>query len=70
MVEEDFLVLSGGVQTILTAHAASYSPVCVGDADRDPIEWVKKQLIDNNLLSADDVKEIEKSIRNEVGGLC
>jgi len=34
---------------------------------RDPIEWVKKNLIENNLLSADDVKDIEKQIRNEVG---
>lgn len=40
----------------------------VGDVrnTRDPIEYVKKLLIDSNLLSADDVKKIEKDVRNEV----
>lgn len=33
---------------------------------RDPIEWVKKNLIDHSLLSSDDVKEMEKEIRKEV----
>jgi len=33
---------------------------------RDPIEYVKKLLIDYNLLSADEVKHIEKDIRNHV----
>jgi hypothetical protein len=37
---------------------------------RDPIEWVKKKLVDNSMLSADDVKEIEKEIRKEVGPLA
>jgi pyruvate dehydrogenase E1 component alpha subunit len=33
---------------------------------RDPIELVKKLLIDNNMLSSDEVKEMEKQIRKEV----
>jgi pyruvate dehydrogenase E1 component alpha subunit len=33
---------------------------------RDPIEYVKKLLTDFNLLSADDIKQIEKDIRNSV----
>jgi pyruvate dehydrogenase E1 component alpha subunit len=40
----------------------------VGDVrhTRDPIEYVKKLLTDNNLLSADEIKTIEKDIRTEV----
>jgi pyruvate dehydrogenase E1 component alpha subunit len=40
----------------------------VGDVrqTRDPIEYVKKLLTDNNLLSADEIKTIEKNIRSEV----
>lgn len=33
---------------------------------RDPIEWVKKQLIDNSFMSNDETKELEKQIRKEV----
>ncbi|RYY71367.1 hypothetical protein EON63_21770 [archaeon] len=33
---------------------------------RDPIEYVKKLLTDNNLVSAEDIKNIEKEIRNSV----
>ena len=33
---------------------------------KDPIEYVKKLLIDNSLLTAEEVKQIEKEIRNEV----
>lgn len=33
---------------------------------RDPIELVKKLLIDNNFLSAEEIKNIEKDLRNEV----
>ena len=33
---------------------------------RDPIEYVKKLLLDNNFLTADEIKNIEKDIRNEV----
>lgn len=33
---------------------------------RDPIEYVKKLLVDYNMLSAEEVKQIEKEIRNEV----
>jgi pyruvate dehydrogenase E1 component alpha subunit len=33
---------------------------------RDPIEYVKKLLLDNNFLTADEVKNIEKEIRNSV----
>lgn len=32
----------------------------------DPIEWVKKNLVENSMLSADDVKEMEKEIRKQV----
>ncbi len=32
----------------------------------DPIEWVKKNLVDHSLLSSDDVKEMEKEIRKQV----
>lgn len=33
---------------------------------RDPIEYVKKLLIDENLSTADDIKQMEKEIRNQV----
>lgn len=33
---------------------------------RDPIEWVKKQLVDHSLVSADHIKDIEKEIRKDV----
>lgn len=33
---------------------------------RDPIEWVKKNLVDHSMLSSDGVKEMEKGIRKEV----
>lgn len=33
---------------------------------RDPIEYVKKLLLDNNYLTAEEIKNIEKDIRNEV----
>jgi len=33
---------------------------------RDPIEFVKKLLTDNNLATADEIKQIEKDIRDEV----
>eukprot|EP01039_Chlorochromonas_danica_P006063 gene6063-6677_t len=33
---------------------------------RDPIEYVKKVLVDHNLSTADELKEIEKVIRNSV----
>ena len=33
---------------------------------RDPIEYVKKLLIDENLATAEEVKQVEKQIRNEV----
>jgi pyruvate dehydrogenase E1 component alpha subunit len=33
---------------------------------RDPIEYVKKLLTDNNLVSSDELKQIEKDIRNSV----
>ncbi len=33
---------------------------------RDPIEYVKKLLTDNQLLSAEEIKQIEKEIRNSV----
>lgn len=33
---------------------------------RDPIEYVKKLLLDMNLASADDIKNIEKEVRNHV----
>ena len=72
MVEEDLFLSLVVPMLSLPKHASCSShidgfafSVCV--IFRDPIEWVKKQLIDNNLLSADDVKEIEKTIRNEVG---
>ena len=32
---------------------------------RDPIEYVKKLLIDNSMATADEIKKIEKNIRNE-----
>lgn len=40
----------------------------VGDVrqTRDPIEYVKKLLTDNSLLTADEIKTIEKDIRTEV----
>lgn len=34
--------------------------------ERDPIEYVKKLLVDNDCLSAEEVKKIEKEIRGEV----
>jgi pyruvate dehydrogenase E1 component alpha subunit len=33
---------------------------------RDPIEYVKKLLIDNNMATVDSIKQIEKDIRNQV----
>ena len=33
---------------------------------RDPIEYVKKLLVDEKLATADELKQIEKEIRNEV----
>ena len=33
---------------------------------RDPIEFVKKTLIENNMLEADEIKKMEKDIRNHV----
>jgi pyruvate dehydrogenase E1 component alpha subunit len=33
---------------------------------RDPIEYVKKLLVDHNLATADEIKQIEKDIRNSV----
>lgn len=33
---------------------------------RDPIEWVKKQLVDNSMVSAEEVKDVEKEIRKNV----
>ena len=33
---------------------------------RDPIEYVKKLLTDNNMLSAEEIKNIEKEIRISV----
>lgn len=33
---------------------------------RDPIEFVKKLLMDNNLATADELKVVEKEIRDEV----
>ena len=33
---------------------------------RDPIEYVKKLLIDYNMASADEIKQVEKDIRNSV----
>lgn len=33
---------------------------------RDPIDYVKKLLLDFNLASADEIKQIEKEIRNSV----
>jgi pyruvate dehydrogenase E1 component alpha subunit len=35
-------------------------------ASRDPIESVKKRLLDNNLASAEEIKEIEKEVRAHV----
>ncbi|KAJ0407927.1 hypothetical protein ATCC90586_006299 [Pythium insidiosum] len=35
-------------------------------ASRDPIESVKKRLLDNNLATAEEIKEIEKEVRAEV----
>jgi pyruvate dehydrogenase E1 component alpha subunit len=33
---------------------------------RDPIEYVKKLLVDEKLATADELKQVEKEIRNEV----
>lgn len=33
---------------------------------RDPIEYVKKLLTENNLATADELKQVEKEIRDEV----
>lgn len=33
---------------------------------RDPIEYVKKLLTDNNMITAEEIKNIEKEIRNSV----
>jgi len=33
---------------------------------RDPINFVKKTILDNNVASEESLKEIEKVIRNEV----
>jgi pyruvate dehydrogenase E1 component alpha subunit len=34
--------------------------------ERDPIEYVKKLLIDNDCLTVEEVKKIEKTVRGEV----
>lgn len=33
---------------------------------RDPIDYVKKLLVDNNLATAEELKAVEKDIRNDV----